>query len=253
MNGRLLVFNCHEAWVYQLRLLDMPMDIVVGLPGRHTLEWDVGIRPVPPKSRLVTLREVLAARENYDCVVAHNLTDLLDAKTLQCPRLLVIHVSLDGLVLEQDARIGAKEFRDAVAVFTQRTGAHVVAVSAMKGKSWGFGENLVPLMADPADYLPWRGDLPLRAAGLQLRLAAGPDAAVGFPRACVYGRAHDDRRTQSGVAGGEGVAGLDGIEGDDEPAPFLRAHCAAGPGGWLQHGDDRGHGRGFAGARELSP
>jgi hypothetical protein len=133
----------------------------------------VGIRPVPPKSRLVTLREVLAARENYDCIVAHNLTDLLDAKTLQCPRLLVIHVSLDGLVLEQDARIGAKEFRDAVAVFTQRTGAHVVAVSAMKGKSWGFGENLVPLMADPADYLPWRGDLPLglRVSNYVLRRA----------------------------------------------------------------------------------
>jgi hypothetical protein len=45
MNGRLLVLNCHEAWVYQLRRLDMPMDIVVGLPGRYTAGWDEGMRP----------------------------------------------------------------------------------------------------------------------------------------------------------------------------------------------------------------
>ena len=45
---RLLVFDCHEAWVYQLRLLRWPLDIVVGLRGRHTQEWDESMRPIPP-------------------------------------------------------------------------------------------------------------------------------------------------------------------------------------------------------------
>jgi glycosyltransferase involved in cell wall biosynthesis len=161
MNGRLLVFNCHEAWVHQLRLLDQPMDIVIGLPGRHTLGWDESLRPVPLRSRLVTLRDVLSSHTTYDCIIAHNLTDLLDVKTLLGPRLLVIHVALDGLVLEQDARTRPEDFRDAVRHFTQKVHAHVVAVSAMKGKSWGFGEDLVPFAVDPADYLPWLGDLPL--------------------------------------------------------------------------------------------
>src|SRR5262249_54035980 len=98
MNGRLLVLNCHEAWVYQLRLLDVPMDIVIGLPGRHTAGWDYGMRPVPAKARLVTLPEVLASGISYDCIVAHNLTDLLDVKTLPGPRMLVIHISLDGII-----------------------------------------------------------------------------------------------------------------------------------------------------------
>jgi hypothetical protein len=38
MNGRILVLNCHEAWIHQLRLLDQPLDIVVGLPGLHKLQ-----------------------------------------------------------------------------------------------------------------------------------------------------------------------------------------------------------------------
>jgi hypothetical protein len=161
MNGRLLVLNCHEAWVYQLRLLGMPLDIVIGLPGRHTLGWDESMRPAPPQSRLVALRDVLAVRENYDCIIAHNLTDLLDVKSLPGPRLLVIHIALDGVILEQGAHTRAAEFCDAMKDFTEKVGAHVVSVSAMKGKSWGFGEHTVPFAGNPADYLPWIGDLPL--------------------------------------------------------------------------------------------
>ena len=173
MNGRILVLNCHEAWVYQLRLLDKPLDIVVGLPGRHTLEWDAGMRPVPPRSRLVWLREVLVAQNTYDCIIAHNLSDLLDVKTLPGPRLLVIHLTLEGMILEQGARTGPDEFRRAVAEFTERVAAHVIAVSAMKGQSWGFEENIVPLTADPGEYLPWRGDLArgLRVSNYVLRRA----------------------------------------------------------------------------------
>ena len=173
MNGRLLVLNCHEAWVYQLRLLDMPMDIVVDLPGRHTAGWDEGMRPVPPRSRLVTLRQVLAAQPCYDCIVAHNLTDLLDVKTLPGPRMLVIHIALPGVILEQSARTRPEELRDAVKHFTHKIGAHVVAVSAMKGASWGFGEHVVPFVVDPTDYLPWLGDLPLglRVSNYVLRRA----------------------------------------------------------------------------------
>jgi two-component system copper resistance phosphate regulon response regulator CusR len=60
MNARLLVFDCHEAWVYQLRALDQAMDVVVGLRGRHVDGWDETVRPVPPNARLIRLDEALA-------------------------------------------------------------------------------------------------------------------------------------------------------------------------------------------------
>ncbi len=165
MNGRLLVLNCHEAWIHQLRLLHYPLDIVVGLPGRHTREWDAAIRPAPPRSRLITLGEALAAPDQYDCIIAHNLSDLFDTKALVGPRILVIHLTLEGMILEQRAKTPAADYRNVVVEYTERVSAHVVATSTLKAKSWGFPENIVPLMADPGEYPPWGGDL---ACGLRV-------------------------------------------------------------------------------------
>jgi glycosyltransferase involved in cell wall biosynthesis len=165
MNDRLLVFDCHEAWVYQLRALPFPMDVVVGLRGREVDVWDEKMRPIPPNARLVRLEEALRNPIPYRCIVAHNLTDLLDAKALLGPRLLVVHETLDGALREQGSNISAQALREAVARYVRITGTHVVAVSKLKGRSWGFEDDIVPLSADPADYLPWKGDV---ACGLRV-------------------------------------------------------------------------------------
>jgi len=165
MNERLLVFDCHEAWVYQLGALARPMDVVVGLRGRHIDGWDESMRPVPTNARLVRIEEALRNRNPYQCIVAHNLTDLLDAKTLEGPRLLVIHETLDGALQEQRSTVPAHRLREVVAKFVRMTGTHVVAVSKLKGRSWGFEDDIVPFSADPAHYLPWNGEL---ACGLRI-------------------------------------------------------------------------------------
>jgi hypothetical protein len=173
MNGRILVLNCHEAWIHQLELLARPLDIVVGLAGRHTRDWDDGIRPVPAAARLISLQQALAEPEPYDCILAHNLSDLLDTRSLSGPRMLIIHLPLEGMILEQNAQTPAAEYQRAVAEYTRRIGAHVVAVSSLKGESWGFTEHIVPLTADPAEYLPWTGELAcgLRVSNFVLRRA----------------------------------------------------------------------------------
>ncbi|MGA2811953.1 MAG: hypothetical protein ABSG16_11175, partial [Candidatus Acidiferrum sp.] len=70
MNGRLLVFNCHEAWVYQLRCLGMPLDIITDLPGRHIEGWDERLRPLPGDARLISLATAQQSALPYDCIVA---------------------------------------------------------------------------------------------------------------------------------------------------------------------------------------
>jgi Glycosyl transferases group 1 len=165
MNNRLLVFDCHEAWVYQLCAMEQTLDVVVGLRGRENQTWDERMRPVPSNARLVSLDEVLRRNETYDCIVASNLTDLLDVRSLAGPRLLVLHETLDGALLEQRSNVSANEFRKTVTQFVSLTNPHVVAVSKLKGNSWGFGKDIVKLSADAQDYLPWQGD---RAAGLRV-------------------------------------------------------------------------------------
>jgi len=159
MFGRLLVFDCHEAWVYQLRALPQQMDVVVGLRGRHTDRWDESMRPKPPNARIVRLDEVLGRGNHYDCIIAHNITDLLDAKTLVGPRLLVLHETLHGATLEQGSVTPPAEIKRALERFVRLTHTHVVAVSCLKGRSWGFEDDIVTLSADPSDYRPWKGDL----------------------------------------------------------------------------------------------
>ena len=165
MDKRLLVFDCHEAWVYQLRALPCQMDVVVGLRGRHTDGWDEAMRPVPPNARLVRLEQLSPNAEPYDCIVASNLSDLLDAKLLPGPRMLVLHETLDGAAREQSLSVSVDAFRDAVAKFVALTRTHVVAVSKLKGRSWGFESDIVACSVEPSDYLPWEGDL---ACGLRV-------------------------------------------------------------------------------------
>ena len=64
-NKTLLVFNCHEAWVYQLGILGYNLYIIVGLKERYKQTWDEQMRPIPPNSRLVTLAEALQSPTNY--------------------------------------------------------------------------------------------------------------------------------------------------------------------------------------------
>jgi glycosyltransferase involved in cell wall biosynthesis len=165
MNNRLLVFDCHEAWVYQLQALPFSMDVIIGLRGRHIDGWDSNMRPVPANARLIRLEDALRDSQGYQCVVAHNLTDLLEAKAFDSPRLLVVHETLEGALQEQRATVSAGQFREAVAKFVRMTGTHVVAVSRLKGRSWGFEDDIVPLSADPSQYLTWKGDL---ARGLRI-------------------------------------------------------------------------------------
>ncbi|MCX7966362.1 MAG: hypothetical protein N2596_07045, partial [Syntrophorhabdaceae bacterium] len=89
--GRLLVFNCHEAWVYQLGSLNYELDIIDGLPGRYTSTWDKRMRPVPPNARLVGLEDVLIEKNRYTSIIAHNISDLMDVKSIPGPRILVVH------------------------------------------------------------------------------------------------------------------------------------------------------------------
>jgi hypothetical protein len=165
LNKRLLVFDCHEAWVYQLRYLGLPMDIVVGLRGRQKSDWDQAMRPLPANARVVRQVDLQPTSEQYHCIIAHNLTDLLDVKHLAGPRLFVLHETLDGTILEQRTTVPADELRRAVAKYVEITKTHVMAVSELKGKSWGHCDDIVAFCADPADYSAWQGDM---ARGLRI-------------------------------------------------------------------------------------
>lgn len=159
---RLLVFNCHEPWIAQLDGLPYELDILVGLKGRPE-GWNARARPLPQGARLVSLDE--ARLRTYDCVVVHNAADLLEARTLDAPRLLVIHNTLDGRVVEEGAAVEPDAIRVATRRLIDHSGAFAVAVSPMKAASWGVEDGWLRPGIDVEAFGPHVGSL---ARGLRV-------------------------------------------------------------------------------------
>jgi hypothetical protein len=157
---KLLVFNCHEAWVYQLGVLGYELDVIVGLKGRYTDGWDERMRPVPVSASIINLSEALKRSVPYDCIITHNITDLLDVKSLLGPRIIVLHTTLDSRLHEEGSGITPEKMKGLLSHYLKLVGGHAVAISPLKAKSWGLSEDIVKSGVDPRNYLPYRGDEP---------------------------------------------------------------------------------------------
>jgi len=164
-NKTLLVFNCHEAWVYQLGVLGYALDIIVGLKGRYKQSWDEQMRPMPANSRSITLPQALQSETRYYCIIAHNIADLLDVKFRPEPRLMVIHSTLEGRAIEEKSNITPQHMGAMLHQYVGLAGVHAVAGSELKGKSWDFTEDIVVVGVEPGDYLPYSGQ---KACGLRI-------------------------------------------------------------------------------------
>jgi len=161
----LLVFNCHEPWVYQLGALGYRLDVIVNLKGKYNLGWDERMRPLPANARLITLPEAIQSPTDYHCIITHNVTDLMDVRSRSEPKILVLHHTLEGRVQEEHPSCDPHAFLDRLHRYVELVGAHVVATSMYKGESWGFTEDIVHFGIDVNDYLPYSGE---KACGVRV-------------------------------------------------------------------------------------
>jgi hypothetical protein len=161
----LLVFNCHESWVYQLGALGYDLEIITGLEGLPKKDWDDELRPVPENSRFITLEEAQASEKEYYCIIGHNIKDLLDIKHRPEPRIMMVHLHLEARIVDERSHINRQDMIDMTHKYIDLVGAHVVAVSRFKGSSWGFTEDVVGFGFAPEDYCEFTGE---KARGLRI-------------------------------------------------------------------------------------
>jgi hypothetical protein len=163
---RLLVLNCHEPWIYQLRVLDARLDLVVDLRGHKAAGWDERMRPLPPNARLLSLAGAAAEPAGqWDAVICHNISDLIETSAIAAPKLLVLHDTLDGRMAQQGAGFEKSQMVALLRQYLDHLGAHAVAVTAAKGASWGIEGNPLHCFADPDEYL---APTYAKAAGLRV-------------------------------------------------------------------------------------
>ncbi len=158
--NRLLTLNCHEAWVYQLSYLPAQIDIIDGLPNRYTAAWDKRMRPVPANARLISFDQALSEGKRYDCIITHNITDMMDVKGIPGPRILVLHGTLDARMNKETDK-DRDQIRAGLEQYLHLVGGHVVAVSESKRKSWGLKSDVVLNGVKINDYPAWEGNIPV--------------------------------------------------------------------------------------------
>ncbi|MBL4770640.1 MAG: hypothetical protein JKY61_05750 [Planctomycetes bacterium] len=132
--------------------MGLDLDIGVGLSGRDVKGWDERMRPVPKGAQIVDLRTALADRRPYAVVVAHTLTDLLEVKSLNVPKLLVLHGTIEGRSVEQNSPVGPQQMRAVAAQYLNLTGAHAVAISELKRASWALTGDVLRPGLNTSDY-----------------------------------------------------------------------------------------------------
>jgi len=161
----LLVFNCHEPWVYQLGCLDFNLDIVIGLKGRYNPGWDYQMRPVPANARLIELPEAVESKQRYYCIITNNVNDLMDVKYRNEPKIIALHSSLGGRASEEGSKRSPQEMKELMHKYLAAIAGHAVATSPLKSKEWEFTEDLVILGVNPDEYFPHTGN---DACGLRI-------------------------------------------------------------------------------------
>lgn len=207
--GRILTFNCHEAYVHLLGKLGADLDIIDALPGRYTQRWDERMRPVPHGARLLTLEQVQRGSA-YDVAIAHNLTDLVQLRDLDVPKVLVLHVSLAARCDEEPGAPPPEVISARLGTYLELTRATAVAVSRSKATSWGLDCPVVRPCADPDEYDGFDGEL-----AVALRVA---NQVLSRPRRFAW----DDHRTIVGELPFSLVGHNPGIDGS-EPASSWHA------------------------------
>jgi hypothetical protein len=149
---RVLVLNSHEAWVSQLAYVPRQFDIAVGLSGRSQAGWDERMRPVPANARLIDLRDALSSKEPYSAAIGHSITDLLELKHLDIPKLLVIHTTIEGRLKEASSDLSARLLSDETKKYIKLIKAHAICVSRLKQASWNMSGDLVGFAVNVNDY-----------------------------------------------------------------------------------------------------
>lgn len=129
----------------------LPLDVIDHLPGRYTKSWDIKIRPIPDNIRLTTHEEALLGTKKYHCAIANSIDDLILIKSLDIPKILTIHISLNGYIQQEGNKISTEKARTVLKTYLEQIGALAVSVSEMKQKTWDVPGPIIHPYID-ADY-----------------------------------------------------------------------------------------------------
>src|SRR5581483_9564341 len=93
----------------------------------------------------------------YDAVIAHNVLDLLDARAIDAPKILVLHVNLAARAVEEPNAPSPGDMSRQVQQYLSLVGAIAVAVSKSKRDSWRMDCEVIRPAVDGDEWSGYEG------------------------------------------------------------------------------------------------
>ena len=159
MKLKILTFNWHEPYLCLLSRINHEFLVVEPeiAPG-HYRKWDQNMRPVPKNVCLISIEQALNNLEQgeIDCIIAHNVKDLIKVIDYSLPKIMVFHNCLSTEIKLGNNKINRKDYLQKITPLLN--GVTKVFISEMKKADWDMqGEVVLPGL-DVSQYGGYTGN-----------------------------------------------------------------------------------------------
>jgi tetratricopeptide (TPR) repeat protein/glycosyltransferase involved in cell wall biosynthesis len=159
MKLKILTFNWHEPYLCLLSRMNHEFLVVEPeIAQDHYRKWDQNMRPVPVNVRLISMKQ---AREDLeqgeiDCIIAHNVKDLIEVKDYSLPKIMVFHNCLTTEIKLGNNKVNRNEYLQKLTPLFD--GVTKIFISEMKKADWEMqGEVILPGL-DISEYGGYTGN-----------------------------------------------------------------------------------------------
>lgn len=159
MKLKILTFNWHEPYLCLLSKLGHEFLVVEPeiKPG-NIRKWNLGMRPVPNNFELISIAQAHEKLEEgeIDCVIAHNVKDLIEVKSYFLPKINVFHNCLTTEIKLGKDKVDRDDYLDKLIPLLD--GVTKVFISEMKRVDWGMEGNIILPGFDISEYGGYTGE-----------------------------------------------------------------------------------------------
>jgi spore maturation protein CgeB/tetratricopeptide (TPR) repeat protein len=158
MKLKILTFNWHEPYLCLLSRMNHEFLVVEPeIAPDHYRKWDQNMRPVPDNVRLISMKQAWENLEQgeIDCIIAHNVKDLIEVRDYSLPKIMVFHNCLTTEIKLGNDKVNRKDYLQKITPLLE--GVTKVFISEMKRADWEMqGEIILPGL-DVSEYGGYTG------------------------------------------------------------------------------------------------
>ncbi len=158
MKLKILTFNWHEPYLCLLSRMNHEFLVVEPeIAPDQFRKWDRNMRPVPGNCDLISMEQAHNKLEQgeIDCIIAHNVKDLIEVKDYSLPKILVFHNCLTTEIGLGNNKVNREEYLEKMAPLLE--GTTKVFISEMKRADWKMDGTIILPGLDISEYGGYTG------------------------------------------------------------------------------------------------